>query len=66
MFLFQASSNEEKRELRMQLSIKCKDMVGANDADLKELQAKEVPTTKPGKCLRKCLFEEFNVVRYKC
>lgn len=40
----------------------CRSKVGATDADLQEVLAKNKPTTQTGKCLNKCLFETFGIV----
>lgn len=41
----------------------CKEKEGATDADVDDMIAKNMPSTKPAKCLTACMMDQFGVVR---
>lgn len=40
----------------------CQKDTGASADDMKELMGREVPTTREGKCFRKCIMEKMDLV----
>lgn len=50
--------------MEMKLLAECQKKEGASDADVKELEARDVPTTPTGKCLHACVHETLGLVRH--
>lgn len=59
---FNQAGMDEKREMIIKSATECMKTTGASDNDLEEMMKRELPSTKPGKCMRKCLLEKFNIV----
>lgn len=53
---------EEKKENILNTAIACQKEAGAAQSDLQELMSQELPSTKPGKCMRRCIFEKLELV----
>lgn len=54
---------DEQKELIATTASACQKDAGATDVDLEEMIKRVAPTTKSGKCMRKCVMEKFNLVR---
>lgn len=55
--------SEEHKKMAMEIAMKCKQEVGASDADLEMMKKHQLPTTHEGKCLNACLFKSGGTVR---
>lgn len=55
-------SKEETMQKGIEVGKKCQAQEGASDSDFDEFMSHTIPTTEPGKCLRACIMETFNVV----
>lgn len=62
----QETTLEAKKESLVNTAIQCKQDENASDADVQELMGQELPSTKPGKCMRKCILEKLDLVPFDC
>lgn len=62
LFVNQAMTDEQKEHI-ISTATTCQKDTGASDIDLEELMTRAPPSTKTGKCMRKCIMEKFKLVR---
>lgn len=55
---------EQALEMLKRLATECAGKEGASAADIDEIMAGALPTTKTGKCLRYCIGESLGLVCY--
>ena len=55
---------QEKKENVVNIAIECQKEAGAAESDIQELMAQDLPSTKPGKCMRRCIFQKLDLVRF--
>lgn len=55
----------EAKEMLKGMAAECKEKEGATDADMDGMIAKEIPTSKTGKCLNACMMDQFGVVGFR-
>lgn len=53
---------EQKQQFEKHIFDECKPQESASDDEVKSLSARNVPTTKPGKCLLACVHEKLEMV----
>lgn len=56
-------SVEERRAMEKSLLAECKTKEGATDADVTAAMAREMPSTKPAKCMHACMVETIGLVK---
>lgn len=52
----------EGKEMLKGMAADCKEKEGATDEDVDGMINKDIPTTKPAKCLNACMMDQFGVV----
>lgn len=56
-------SVEERKAMEKSLLSECKTKEGASDADVTAAMAREMPATKPAKCMHACMVETIGLVK---